>query len=76
MCRNVIGAVADVAADLGEAAYLERLREDLKSDLPYMRQRRVYKTSGSLKAVVSDLVDLLNQETRAAPRAAAANQGP
>jgi carboxylate-amine ligase len=76
VCRNVIGAVADVAADLGEAAYLERLREDLKSDLPYMRQRRVYKTSGSLKAVVSDLVDLLNQETRAAPRAAAANQGP
>lgn len=76
VCRNVIGAVADVAADLGEAIYLERLREDLKSDLPYMRQRRVYKTSGSFKGVVSDLVDLLDEETRADPGVAAANQGP
>lgn len=76
VCRNMIGAVADVAADLGEAIYLERLQEDLKSDLSYMRQRRVYKTSGSFEGVVSDLVDLLNEEACAGPRAAAANQGP
>lgn len=76
VCRNVIGAVAEVAADLGEAAYLERLREDLKSDLPYMRQRRVYKTGGSFKGVVADLVDLLEREVRADPGVAVANQAP
>ncbi len=76
VCRNLISAVADIAAELGEAVYLDRLREDLKSDLPYMRQRRVCKTSGSFKGVVSDLVDLLEQETCAGPEAAVANQGP
>jgi carboxylate-amine ligase len=55
----VCGAVAGIAEELGQSAYLERLVKSVASGLSHIRQRRVFEQSGSLKQVVSTLAEAL-----------------
>jgi glutamate---cysteine ligase / carboxylate-amine ligase len=50
-------------ADADEAAYLDRLRQTLEQGgLPYLRQRRTFATTSSLRAVVRALIVELRDE--------------
>jgi carboxylate-amine ligase len=63
MFDRVTDAVAPVAHELGQGAYLERLRESIKRNPPYDRQRAIYHETGSLQQVAASLVDALEQDT-------------
>lgn len=63
MFDRVTDAVTPVADELGQGAYLERLRESIKRNPPYDRQRAIYRETGSLQQVAASLVDALEQDT-------------
>ncbi len=56
---EVIEAVTTSAAELGQDAELERFRETVERGPPYVRQKEVYKSTGSLERVVAALADML-----------------
>lgn len=59
ICRSTCDAVAGIAKELGQSAYLERLVESVASGRSHIRQRRVFEQSRSLKQVVSTLAEAL-----------------
>ncbi len=63
MFDQVTDAVAAVADELGQGAYLEQLRKSIGRDPPYSRQRKIYRETGSLQKVAASLVDALEQDT-------------
>jgi carboxylate-amine ligase len=59
--ESVIEAVEPTAAELGETAYLQLLVRHMEKGTGYQRQRRIFRETGSLKAVVAFLESELRQ---------------
>ncbi len=60
--EDILDSVAGVADILGEGSYLQFLAKRLQTGASYIRQRRVFQETGSLKAVVASLVGELEAE--------------
>lgn len=63
--RDVLAAIEDTAAQLGQSSWLEQLRTTVNNGASYVRQRDVYEKTGSLKKVVVSLIDTLEKEIAA-----------
>lgn len=60
--QDIINAIAMTADILEEKWYLNLLAQRLETGPSYIRQRQVFKSTGSLKAVVASLVRELEEE--------------
>jgi carboxylate-amine ligase len=60
--QDILAAIETTAHRLGEAAYLQYLKQYLDEGPSYIRQRRILQNTGSLEAVVADLVRELQEE--------------
>jgi carboxylate-amine ligase len=63
--QEVFEALAPTARELGTMDHLQRLEKDIFNNPSYLRQRRLFKETGSLKAVAADLVRELDEELAA-----------
>ncbi|MDJ0618694.1 MAG: YbdK family carboxylate-amine ligase [Calothrix sp. MO_192.B10] len=61
---DILDALASTADMLGEGSYLQFLSQRLQTGASYVRQRRVFQETGSLKAVVASLVGELELDLR------------
>ena len=59
---DILDSLKTTARQLGEIEYLQLIRERLEGTPSYIRQRRVWQTTGSQRAVVAALVRELKQE--------------
>ena len=59
---DILDSLKTTAQQLGETEYLQLVRERLEGTPSYIRQRRVWQTTGSQQAVVAALVRELKQE--------------
>lgn len=59
----VVDAISSCSRELDQFGYLERLQNNVETGLSLMRQRAVYSSTGSMKAVVSSLVDEIENES-------------
>jgi carboxylate-amine ligase len=60
--KDILNVLAETADTLGNSSYLFRLEKRLDQGASYIRQRRVFESTGSLKAVVASLVSELEAE--------------
>jgi glutamate---cysteine ligase / carboxylate-amine ligase len=60
--KDILNALAETADTLGNSAYLAQLEARLATGSSYIRQRQVFTSKGSVKAVVASLVRELEEE--------------
>jgi glutamate---cysteine ligase / carboxylate-amine ligase len=60
--EDILEAIAVTGDKLGETQYLQLLEKRLQEGSSYMRQRRVFQETGSLKAVTALLVRELEED--------------
>ncbi len=65
--KDILDALAMTADTLGESPYLHLLAQRLNTGASYIRQRRVFESTGSLKAVVASLVKEMAEELTISP---------
>ncbi|MDB9304886.1 MULTISPECIES: carboxylate-amine ligase [Cyanophyceae] len=65
--KDILDAIGMTADTLGERPYLDLLEQRLDTGASYIRQRRVFESTGSLKAVVASLVKELAEELTISP---------
>ncbi|MBD2564806.1 MULTISPECIES: carboxylate-amine ligase [Nostoc] len=70
--KDIFNALAETADTLGNSPYLLQLEKRLAEGPSYIRQRRVFERTASLKAVVASLVNELEDELASAKRQATA----
>jgi carboxylate-amine ligase len=66
--KDILNALAETADTLGNTSYLLQLGKRLAEGASYIRQRRLFEMTGSLKAVVASLVSELEDELGSARR--------
>ncbi|BAZ29317.1 hypothetical protein NIES4074_17600 [Cylindrospermum sp. NIES-4074] len=66
--KDILNTLAETADSLGNSSYLLQLEKRLETGPSYIRQRRVFARTGSLKAVVASLVSELEEELASAIR--------
>jgi carboxylate-amine ligase len=60
--KDTLNVLAETADTLGNSSYLFQLEKRLDQGASYIRQRRVFESTGSVKAVVASLVSELEGE--------------
>ncbi|WP_232317147.1 MULTISPECIES: carboxylate-amine ligase [unclassified Anabaena] len=60
--KDILNSLAETADTLGNSSYLHQLETRLDQGASYIRQRRVWESTGSMKAVVTSLVNELADE--------------
>ncbi|WP_242051587.1 YbdK family carboxylate-amine ligase [Nostoc sp. FACHB-280] len=60
--KDILNTLIETADTLGNSSYLFQLEKRLDQGASYIRQRRVFESTGSLKAVVASLVSELEAE--------------
>jgi len=60
--EDTIEAVSETAQEIGEGEHLKQLKSILDNGPSYIRQRRIFKESGSLKEVSASLVREMEED--------------
>ncbi len=65
---DVLSEIKGIVRDDGEQHYLDTLQAAVEEDLGYIRQRRIFESTGSLKTILRELSRDLEQEVRESGR--------